>query len=228
MIHSKIIKDFVMDKVKQGYKSVSHIYDSYITGENILFKIVSKIIWGINDRDYSIKLLEYIPDNYSGKILDVPAGTGILTYEKYKKMENARIICMDYSSDMLEMAKKRFNDNNIQNIDWKQADVGNIPFENETFDMVLSMNGFHAFPDKEKAFSEIKRVLKKGGLFIGCFYVKGITKRTDWFVKNIFARNGTFTPPFYSKDAISEKLKSDYKKFEMWNTGSIMCFKCTK
>ena len=33
--------------------------------------------------------------------------------------------------------------------------------ENETFDMVLSMNGFHAFPDKDHAFQETWRVLKK-------------------------------------------------------------------
>jgi ubiquinone/menaquinone biosynthesis C-methylase UbiE len=45
-----------------------------------------------------------------------------------------------------------------------QGDVGNLKFSNETFDIVLSMNGFHAFPDKEKAFSETARVIKKGGI----------------------------------------------------------------
>jgi ubiquinone/menaquinone biosynthesis C-methylase UbiE len=90
------------------------------------------------------------------------------------------------------------------------------------------MNGFHAFPDKEKAFIEIKRVLKNDGVFIGCFYIKGITKRTDWFVNNIFVKNGTFTPPFYNKDEVAEKLKTKYKECELWNVGSIICFKCKK
>ena len=35
--------------------------------------------------------------------------------------------------------------------------------ENESVDTVVSMNGFHAFPDKQKAFHEIWRVLKPGG-----------------------------------------------------------------
>jgi ubiquinone/menaquinone biosynthesis C-methylase UbiE len=97
---------------------------------------------------------------------------------------------MDYSTDMLEMEKNRFEENSLKNIECKQGDVSNIPFANETFDIVLSMNGFHAFPDKEKAFMEIKRILKNGGLFIGCFYVKGIVKRTDWFIKKSLYRTG--------------------------------------
>jgi ubiquinone/menaquinone biosynthesis C-methylase UbiE len=191
-----------MDKINSGYKSASNIYDNYITSGNLFFKIASKIIWGFEDKDYSVKLLENIPNNFDGKILDIPVGTGILTIEKYKQLTNSEIICMDYSNDMLEKAKERFESNNLKNIECKQGDVGNILFEKETFDIVLSMNGFHAFPDKEKAFIEIKRVLKNGGYFIGCFYVKEITKRTDFFINNIFVKNGTFTPPFYDKNEI--------------------------
>ena len=46
--------------------------------------------------------------------------------------------------------------------------------ENGSFkilDSVVSMNGFHAFPDKQIAFHEIWRVLKPGGDFIACFYI---------------------------------------------------------
>jgi ubiquinone/menaquinone biosynthesis C-methylase UbiE len=214
--------------MKKGYKSVSNIYDDYILAEKFLFKIIAKFIWGFVDKEYSIKLLENIPDDFSGKILDIPAGTGILTYGKYLKTNKAQIICMDYSNDMLDIARERFKSNDIKNIECKQGDVARIPFENETFDMVLSMNGFHAFPDKGKAFEEIKRVLKGNGLFIGCFYVKGITRRTDWFIKNIFIKNGTFTPPFYKRNEIAEKLNNEYKEVELWNIGSIVCFKCKK
>jgi ubiquinone/menaquinone biosynthesis C-methylase UbiE len=217
-----------MGKIGNGYKSVSNIYDNYITSENILFKIISKIIWGFYDRDYSINLLENIPDDFSGSMLDIPAGTGVLTYEKYKNMNKAKIICMDYSNDMLEIARRRFENNNLNNIECKQGDVGNISFEDGTFDMVLSMNGIHAFPDKEKAFIEIKRMLKNGGHFIGCFYAKGITKRTDFFINKLFVKNGTFIPPFYTKNEIAEKLNREYRELELWNVGSIVCFKCKK
>ena len=75
-----------MDKIINGYKSVSNIYDKYITSGNIFFKIGAKIIWGINEKEYTIKLLNYISNDFIGKILDIPAGTGVLTYEKYKKL----------------------------------------------------------------------------------------------------------------------------------------------
>ena len=68
--------------------------------------------------------------------------------------------------------------------------------ENDSFrflDTVVSMNGFHAFPDKQKAFHEIWRVLKPGGNFIACFYIRGKSKRTDWLVKNILAKKGWFS-----------------------------------
>jgi ubiquinone/menaquinone biosynthesis C-methylase UbiE len=216
------------DKTNKGYKSVSSIYDDYILSEKPLFKIIAKIIWGFTDKEYSIKLLENIPDDFSGKLLDIPAGTGILTCEKYLRIKNAEIICMDYSRDMLDIAKERFEDNAIHNIECKQGDVGSMPFGDETFDVVLSMNGFHAFPDKEKAFSEINRVLKNNGLFIGCFYIKEKVGRTDWFIKNIFVRNGTFTLPFYTENEIAEKLKTEYKETKIWNKGSIICFRCKK
>jgi SAM-dependent methyltransferase len=215
-------------KTDAAYKSASTVYDDYIAGEKFPFNLIAKIIWGFKDTDYTPGLLEKIPDGFSGKLLDIPAGTGILTCEKYARLSNARIVCADYSTDMLNIAQQRFADCNLANVSCVQCDVGAMPFENETFDAVLSMNGFHAFPDKEKAFAEISRVLKKGGIFVGCFYAKGITRRTDRFVRHVFVRNGTFTPPFYTKTEIIQKLQNDYDNAEVWNTGSIVCFSCKK
>ena len=48
-----------------------------------------------------------------------------------------------------------------------RGDVSNLKMNAESYDIVVSMNGFHAFPDKKKAFQETWRVLKPGGTFIG-------------------------------------------------------------
>lgn len=100
--------------------------------------------------------------------------------------------------------------------------------ENGTFDIVLSMNGFHAFPDKAKAFYETWRVLKENGIFIACFYIKGKSKRTDWLVNNILSKKGWFTPPFHTENELNEILAKLYKNIEMHIDGSMVYFKCTK
>ena len=86
--------------------------------------------------------------------------------------------------------------------------------ENDSFkilDTVVSMNGFHAFPDKQKAFHEIWRVLKPGGNFIACLYIKGKSKRTDWLVKNILAKKGWFSPPFQTEKELRDILQTLYR-----------------
>ena len=113
----------------------------------------------------------------------------------------------------------------IQNMKWKEI---NLQMENESVDTVFSMNGFHAFPDKQKAFHEIWRVLKPGGNFIACFYIKGKSKRTDWLVKNILAKKGWFSPPFQTEKELRDILQKLYKETDIHVDGSIVYFRCVK
>ena len=75
----------------------------------------------------------------------------------------------------LEKAKRL----HLKNVTFRQGDVGALPYADDTFDIVLSLNGFHAFPDKGAAYREVFRVLRPGGTFCGCFYVMGEHKWTD-------------------------------------------------
>lgn len=100
--------------------------------------------------------------------------------------------------------------------------------EDGTFDIVVSMNGFHAFPDKPKAFQETWRVLKPGGDFIACFYIQGKSGRTDWLVKNILAKNGWFTPPFQTEQELRAVLQQLYREVDLHVDGSMVYFHCVK
>ncbi len=75
--------------------------------------------------------------------------------------------CLDYSADMMNAARKKAEAAGIKNITFRQGDVGALPFADGTFDIVLSMNGFHAFPDNDVAYRETFRVLKPSGTFCG-------------------------------------------------------------
>ena len=91
----------------------------------------------------------------------------------YQTMPEADITCLDYSPDMMRQAREKADCLHLKNVTFRQGDVGALPYEDDTFDIVLSLNGFHAFPDKEAAYREVFRVLRPGGTFCGCFYVKG-------------------------------------------------------
>ena len=215
------------DKIQDAYESSKNIYDGVLTQGNFFSRMYIKLFWsGTDDNEIARKVLSYIPDDFSGKLLDVPVGTAVFTQRKWSSLKNAHITCLDYSTDMLEQAKRSLDGK--AHINFIQGDVGNLQMDDESFDIVLSMNGFHAFPDKQKAFRETFRVLKSGGDFIACFYIKGKSKRTDWLVKNILAKKGWFTPPFQTEEELKNTLQKMYKEVELHVDGSMAYFHCVK
>ena len=215
------------DHIKKAYKDSKNIYDDVLTQGSFFSKLYIKLFWsGTDDNVIARKVLDLIPDDFAGKLLDVPVGTAVFTYKKWKKLKNVDITCLDYSEDMLAQAKQRLKD--CQNIRCVQGDVGALPLTDGSCDVVMSMNGFHAFPDKKKAFKETYRVLKPGGKFIACFYIKGEKKITDWLVKNILSKKGWFTPPFPTREQLMKILNKLYKNIDIHVDGSIVYFSAEK
>jgi ubiquinone/menaquinone biosynthesis C-methylase UbiE len=222
-----------MRNVKSAYKKLgkNSFYDGMITSTTFLGSLVNRTVWRMDkaeNREYLKKALSPIKSDFSGKLLEVPVGTGVLTMPLYKKLKKADIVCLDYSSEMMARAEHRADEAYINNIRFMHGDVGALPFEDEHFDIVLSLNGFHAFPDKDAAYSETYRVLKKGGILCGCFYIAGESKRTDWFIKKLYTKMGYFTPPFETKESLERRLKSMYSEVHIETVKSIACFKCVK
>ena len=159
---------------------------------------------------------------------NVPVGTGILTMPVYKTMPEADITCLDYSADMMGQAREKADRLHLKNVTFRQGDVGALSYADDTFDIVLSLNGFHAFPDKEAAYREVFRVLRPGGTFCGCFYVMGEHKRTDWFVRHVYEKAGFFTPPYETVSSLKARLDGMYADVDMGNLKSMAWFVCRK
>ena len=206
-------------------------YDGMITCSTIPGKAVCKVVWNMGTEENSRYLelaMAGIPEDFSGKMLEVPVGTGVLTMPVYKTLPNADITCLDYSADMMAVAQCRAGKMGLDNIQFRQGDVSALPFEDKHFDLLLSLNGFHAFPDKEAAYREVYRVLKPGGVFCGCFYIKGENNRTDWFIEKLYTPKGFFTPPYETADSLRGKLESLYASVTLNTVESMGCFTCVK
>ena len=209
----------------------NNFYDGMITGSTLSGKAVYRLVWIMNkaeNNDYLEKALSGIPENFSGKLLEVPVGAGILTMPVYQTMPEADITCLDYSPDMMRQAREKADRLHLKNVTFRQGDVGALPYEDDTFDIVLSLNGFHAFPDKEAAYREVFRVLRPGGTFCGCFYVKDEHKRTDWFVRHVYEKAGFFTPPYETTISLKKRLGKLYKAVTLGTVKSMACFACRK
>ena len=222
------------EQIKSAYKLTgghASLYDGMMTYSTLAGKAICRIVWNM-DGDKNLRYLEKalsgIPEDFSGKLLEVPVGTGVLTMPVYKDLPEAEITCLDYSAAMMETAQKRAEHAGINHITFVQGDVGALPFEDESFDIVLSLNGFHAFQDKEAAWRETYRVLKKGGTFCGCFYIQGGCKRTDRFIKKLYVPKGFFTPPFETEDSLWERLTGMYEEVSVSSVEGMGCFRCRK
>ena len=221
------------EAIRNAYRMTggNNFYDGMITCSTLSGKAVCRLVWAMNKTecdDYLGKALSGIPEHFSGKLLEVPVGTGILTMPVYRTMPEADITCLDYSPDMMRQAREKADCLHLKNVTFRQGDVGALPYEDDTFDIVLSLNGFHAFPDKEAAYREVFRVLRPGGTFCGCFYVKGEHRRTDWFIRHLYEKAGFFTPPYETASDLKNRLERMYADVTLGNVKSITWFICRK
>ena len=221
------------DSIRSAYRLTgsNSFYDGMITCSTLPGRAVCRLVWDMDKAEcdaYLAAALSGIPEDFSGRLLEVPVGTGILTMPLYKTLPRAEITCLDYSPNMMAQAREKAGRLALKNVSFRQGDVGALPFEDGCFDAVLSLNGFHAFPDKEAAYRETHRVLKRGGTFRGCFYVVGENRRTDGMIRRLYQPMKFFTPPYETMDSLKARLSRLYDRVEIGHVKSIAWFVCRK
>ena len=97
------------DKITEAYKLSENIYDDVLTQRSFWSKLYISLFWGVDDKEIAARVLSMIPEDFSGKLLDVPVGIGVFTNEKYRQINTAQINCVDYSEAMICQAKQRFS-----------------------------------------------------------------------------------------------------------------------
>ena len=138
--------------IKEMFNSIAYNYD----------KMNNIITLGQNKKiKYDVvKNLKYLNTDQA-KILDLCTGTGDIAgiiNNKYPKFE---VIGVDFSQKMLEKAREKY-----PYINFTEADCTELPFANDTFDACIISFGLRNIQNREKALSEINRILKNGGIFI--------------------------------------------------------------
>ena len=96
-------------------------------------------------------------------VLDVACGTGDIGFEILKKY-NAKLINLDLSKNMLNIAEKKAKEKRFENIQFIQGDAEMLPLKNNSVDCLTIAYGFRNIAHYEKALEEFYHVLKPGGI----------------------------------------------------------------
>ena len=129
--------------------SIPHVYDRYMVP--LLFAPYARIV---AERARALAPAD---------ILETAAGTGIVTAELHRALPRARITATDLNPPMLQQAAKRVGGDSVRLV---EANAQELPFEDSSFDLVVCQFGIMFFPDKVKANSEARRVLRDGGTYL--------------------------------------------------------------
>jgi len=95
--------------------------------------------------------------------LDIASGTGQPAFSIAAIAKRGKVYATDLSEEMLKIAQAYANERGINNIEFKVADVSNLPFSDLFFNKISCRMGFMFFPDLQLAAKEIFRVCKNGG-----------------------------------------------------------------
>jgi SAM-dependent methyltransferase len=142
------MNDANTDKLFAG--SIPKLYDTYLVP--LIFQ------------PYATDLANRLSGQAFSSVLEIAAGTGVTTRALANVLpESVSIVATDLNQQMLDRAAEV---GTTRHIEWRHADAMQLPFASATFDAVVCQFGAMFFPDKSKAFSEARRVLKPAGVFV--------------------------------------------------------------
>ena len=130
--------------------SIPQVYDRYLVP--LIFE------------PYAADLALRIARRHPSRVLEIAAGTGVVTRQLAKTLSpEVSIVATDLNQAMLDQAAVAGTSHPVE---WRQADALHLPFPDAFFDVVVCQFGVMFFPDKARAFAEARRVLRAGGQFI--------------------------------------------------------------
>lgn len=127
-------------------------------------QIYDRLLVPLIFRPYAEDLAARVMASRPSRILELAAGTGALTRAMAARLDGASIVATDLNQPMLDLAAAQLAGDD--RVVWQQADALDLPFADESFDVVACQFGAMFFPDKPKSHSGVRRVLRPGGRYL--------------------------------------------------------------
>lgn len=143
------------EQVEKMFDNIAHSYD--LLNHTLSFGI---------DKHWRNKAINYLKPyiTKSGSILDIATGTGDFAILAYKKLHPSEIIGCDISEGMMNIGREKVQKLGLeQTITFQNEDCGNMSFDDNKFDAVISAFALRNFQNLDECLTEMHRVLKPGG-----------------------------------------------------------------
>ena len=115
--------------------------------------------------DYAADISHRVAACNPARVLETAAGTGIVTrWLRDVLPAGVRLTATDLNPPMLEIARTKFRSG--EQVEFQPADATALPFADSSFDAVVCQFGVMFFPDKDKSYREVYRVLAPGGHYL--------------------------------------------------------------
>ena len=188
-------------KTHFGYQEVDELDKKKFVGD--VFTSVAKNYDVMNDamsfgmhRLWKKILIELASIGEDDFILDIASGTGDISKLISKEYPNTNIFMSDINYEMLDEGRNRAIDESFnKNCHFCQLSGEELPFKDNTFDVITVGFGLRNFTDKEKGLKEMKRCLKKNGKLLVLEFSKPInpvfSKIYDWYSFNVLPKLGS-------------------------------------
>ncbi len=117
------------------------------------------------DEKHLMQIIDFLNLKDGMRILDLGVGSGYMSFPIAKENVTCEVIGLDIVDNALKVNRERAEKENISNLSFVCYDGIDFPFEDDSFDMVITRYALHHFPDIEHSISEVARVLKGNGHF---------------------------------------------------------------
>ena len=140
----------------------------YKTAKNLNTRISIHDQYSTNKVPFGDWILSHYEIPAGARILELGCGTGSMWKQNLHLLpDDATLLLTDFSSGMVDAAKQNVCSDKVT---FQRVDIQNIPYSNDSFDMVIANMMLYHVPDLHRGLSEVRRVLKKGGSFYCATY----------------------------------------------------------
>ena len=158
------------------------VKEQYAVPKGLDIRLTFHEKYSVNKQGYGEWLVSHYDISDGMTVLEIGCGTGSIWIGRENIVSKCgKLILTDLSEGMLETAEKNLG--KPDNIEYRKADIQCLPFMDESFDVVIANSMLYHVPDIDRGLGEVRRVLKKGGVFYCTTYGENnfTDKLAEWF-----------------------------------------------